>query len=277
MNVTNSLASALSQPLATKAVAAPESTAVAEPIDPTEKAQKKPLFSGGLVNWEALMTPDTLSALFALNEKGEVQFNDYGAPILKEGELDDTVQEQMLTTHLIIQHRTQAGEDMGICPNVSDEQKQFFHSVTGYNLVVDGPLYSVRDDQGNPVSDGTNRETGGRVNAVWQLAGDLITNAIAPEGEQKPVDADWFAAFKEKMGMALGGSTLPSGWAAKADAYFDQALNSLFDKDRETSADRAEVRQDVRDRAARFEAAQVNGGADASQLAPTGSQVSVVA
>ena len=70
------------------------------------------------------------------------------------------------------------------------------------------------------------------MNAVWQLASDLVTNGLAPAGEQKPFDADWFAAFKDKMGLALGGSSLPSGWAAKADAYFDQALNSLFDKDK---------------------------------------------
>ncbi|MFM8821437.1 MAG: hypothetical protein ACKOD3_13040, partial [Phenylobacterium sp.] len=81
MNVSSLSSSGVYQTQATKPVAALNaSTATSEATQPSKAAG--PLFSGGLINWNAVMTPETLGAIFALNAQGEVQFQDNGAPMV---------------------------------------------------------------------------------------------------------------------------------------------------------------------------------------------------
>ncbi len=229
MNITDSLTRPIHASTATAKAAEVQqaSSSGVEPASSEKRSEATPLFVGGLANWNAMMTPETLGALFALNGQGEVQYQSNGAPILKAGESIDTPAERLLSQHLTLQHNQKAGVDTGYAPQVSDAQKQFFHQVTGYNLVVDGPLYGVYDDAGNLVPDASGKD--GRSSPVWQLVSDITGNGLEEESDRQEIDADWFAKWQDKMSAA--GSSLPPEWAAKASAYFDQALDALFEKD----------------------------------------------
>lgn len=266
MQINSSTGLASASLASTKAVGAPMDIGATDAAE-KEKAKKAgPLFSGGLANWNSMMTPDTLSALFALNEKGEVQFEDNGAPKLAKGANPVTTQEDLLLQHVKSIRAQQIGDKSGLRVNATDEQKKFFNSVTGYNLVTENGGYGVYDDNGNLVADIAGK--GGRSSSLWQLADDITSGSLERDGvpvsDSKNFDADWYRGWTDKM--AAGGSALPPEWAAKAKAYFDDALNALFDKPKDGAPERAEARQQNQDPVGKAEPAKTNGGAGAPPL-----------
>lgn len=204
----------------------------------------KPLFTNGLVNYASLMTPDTLSALFALNADGTVKTDSQGTP-------------QMAATHkgpwagpaeIFIAERVQAqainklGLDANLQSSVTDQQKQFFHDTTGYNLVSEGGMWGVYDDNGKLAPNGVDPKTGGAVNAVWQLADSLLINEM-PAGPHATIDAAWFQKFTADM--ASGGIAIPASWAANAQKHFDGVLNAMVDSQSKSSPDPAKASVDT--------------------------------
>lgn len=232
----NSSTGVASAPLtSTKAVGASMDIGAADAAE-KEKAKKAgPLFVGGLVNWSNMLSPDTMKAMFELNEDGSVKSTANGTPIGagNHNVPQDTAAQRFIFDHFHVAAMEKLGLEKDLTPHVTDEQKQFFHDVTGYNLVVEG-LYGVYDDEGNPVSNGVDPKTGGQDNAVWQLADSIVSNQ-QPSGAQVPIDSKWFENWQSTMTSA--GVEIPKDWATKAKAHFDEALDALFnrDKDRETA------------------------------------------
>jgi hypothetical protein len=263
----NSSTGVASAPLtSTKAVGAPMDIGAADAAE-KEKAKKAgPLFSGGLANWNTMMTPDTLSALFALNEKGDVQFQENGAPVLAKGANPVTTQEDLLLQHVQSIHAQNIGDTSGLRVSATDEQKKFFHSVTGYNLVTENGGYGVYDDDGNMVQDNAGKD--GRSSSLWQLADDITSGSLTRDGvavsDSKTFGADWYKGWTDKM--AAAGSTLPADWAAKAKAYFDDSLNALFDKSKDGTTKRGEAQQASQDHVAKAEDMKTSGSAGAPPL-----------
>jgi hypothetical protein len=266
MQISSSMGLASAPSSSAKAVGAPMDIGATDAAE-KEKAKKAgPLFSGGLANWSTLMTPGTLSALFALNQNGEVQFQDNGAPILAKGANPVTTQEDFLLQHVQNIHAQQIGDKSGLRVSATDEQKKFFNSVTGYNLVTENGGYGVYDDNGNSVADIAGKD--GRSSSLWQLADDITSGNLERDGvpvsDSKNFDVDWYKGWTDKM--AAEGSALPPEWAAKAKAYFDDALNALFDKPKDGAPERTEARQQNQDPVGKAETAKTNGGAGARPL-----------
>jgi hypothetical protein len=218
--------------------AAPEATSAAAPT------KAKPLFSGGLTNWNTLMTPETLGAIFALDETGKVKFNSDDAPVFIPDVSIDTTIASLLIGRVMEIHgqesviRAQAGDtNPRYRVGATDEQKKFFHEVTGYNLVTVNGGYGVYDDAGNMVSNaGPN---GGPASPEWVLAGDIVdTNLekdgvpINPDGSprtgQTSLDGDWFQKWIEKM--AICKAEIPESWLSRAKAYFEKAKQAQSDE-----------------------------------------------
>lgn len=266
MQINSSMGLALTPLTSAKAVGSPMDIGAPDAAE-KEKAKKAgPLFTGGLANWSSLMSQDTLSALFALNEKGEVQFQDNGAPVFAKGAIQDTPAEYLLVDHVKALHAQQTGDKSGLRVSATDEQKKFFNSVTGYNLVSENGAYGVYDDAGNMVPDNAGKD--GRSSSLWQLADDITSGNLERDGvpvsNSKNFGADWYKGWTDKI--AAGGSALPPEWAAKAKAYFDDSLNALFDKPKNAAPERTEARQQNQDPAWKVEPATTNGGAGAPPL-----------
>ena len=225
------------QPVETPAAAAPEPAAAG----PTKA---KPLFSGGLTNWNTLMTPETLRAIFALDDTGKVKFDSDGLPVWGADADIETPTASFLFDHLKDLHAQETGiRAFATDPNpryrvsATDEQKKFFHEVTGYNLFTADGGYGVYDDAGKMVPNvATN---GGASSPVWQLAGDIVdTNLekdgvpINPDGSprtgQTSLDGDWFQKWIEKM--AICKADIPESWLSRAKAYFEKAKQAQSDE-----------------------------------------------
>jgi hypothetical protein len=220
------------------ASAAPEANSAAAPT------KAKPLFSGGLTNWNTLMTPETLRAIFALDETGKVKFDSDGLPVWGADADIGTPTASLLFGHLKDIHAQETGiRAFATDPNpryrvsATDEQKRFFYAVTGYNLVTEDGGYGVCDDAGNMVSHGD--PNGGQVSPEWQLAHDIVyTNfeidgvPCNPDGSprtgQTSLDGDWFQKWIEKM--AICKADIPDSWIARAKAYFEKAKQAQSDE-----------------------------------------------
>ena len=225
------------QPVETPAAAAPEPAAAGQ-------TKAKPLFSGGLTNWNTLMTPETLRAIFALDDTGKVKFDSDGIPVYGAGVDIGTPLATLLFWHLKDIHEQETGvRAFATDPNpryrvgATDEQKKFFHEVTGYNLFTDGGGYAVYDDAGKMVPHaGPN---GGSVTPEWQLAHDIVLTNFeidgvpsnldgSPRTGQTSLDKDWFQSWLDKM--AICKADIPESWIARAKAYFEKAKQAQSDE-----------------------------------------------
>jgi hypothetical protein len=220
------------------ASAAPEAKSAAAPT------KAKPLFSGGLTNWNTIMTPDTLRAIFTLDEHGEVKFDSNGLPVwAPDGDMETPIA-PLLFDHLKDIHAQETGiRAFATDPNpryrvsATDEQKRFFYAVTGYNLVTEDGGYGVYDDSGKLLP---NVATGNGVGLPeWQLAWDIVyTNfeidgvPCNPDGSprtgQTSLDGDWFQKWIEKM--AICKADIPESWLSRAKAYFEKAKQAQSDE-----------------------------------------------
>jgi hypothetical protein len=135
-----------------------------------------------------------------------------------------------------------SGVDANLSSAVTDQQKQFFHDTTGYNLVAEGGMMGVYDDNGKLASNGVDPKTGGVDNALWQLASSLVTNET-PIGPHATIDAAWFQKFTADM--ASGSIAVPSSWAANAQKHFDGVLNAMIDSQSKSILDPAKASVDI--------------------------------
>jgi hypothetical protein len=173
------------------------------------------------------MSPDTLSALFALNADGTVKTDSQGTPQMAathKGPYNGV--ESLLADHVRAQAISKLGIDPSLGSAITDQQKQFFHDITGYNLVSEAGSVEVVDDNGKILPNGVDPKTGGVENAVWQLADSLVVNEM-PNGQHATIDAAWFQKFTADMTSA--GIAVPSSWAANAQKHFDGVLNAMMD------------------------------------------------
>jgi hypothetical protein len=196
---------------------------------------RKPLFANGLVNYASLMSPDTLSAIFALNADGTVKTDSQGTPqtaATHQGPYNAV--ESLLADHVRAQANGVSGVGANLASAVTDQQKQFFHDTTGYNLVVEGDMWGVYDDNGKLAPNGVDPKTGGADNALWQFASSLVSNQ-APAGQHATIDAAWFRTFTADMSKA--GIAIPPSWAANAQKHFDGVLQAMMDAQSKAAAD----------------------------------------
>jgi hypothetical protein len=187
-----------------------------------------------------------MRAMFELNSDGSVQTDGKGNPIRAPGEREDTVEKRFIYDHVQaaalnalgpagVADLAGPGNKLILNKTATDEQKKFFHDVTGYNLESSG----VFDDYGNLVP--ASGPQGGPVNAVWQLADKLTSNL--PGGDDLAttsgdgVDKSKFSAFIEMMKKAK--IAVPDSWLQKAKEYFDNTLDALNDAPDNSSKDSA--------------------------------------
>jgi hypothetical protein len=237
----NGVTAAASQTITAVEATAGSSAATATPA--ALSAGAKPLFANGLVDYASLMTPDTLSALFALNGDGTVKTDSQGAPQMAathQGPYNAV--EGILADHVRAQAISKLGIDPRLASAITDQQKQFLHDTTGYNLVSEAGSVDVVDDNGKIVPNGVDPKTGGVENAVWQLADSLVVNEM-PIGQHATIDAAWFQKFTADMTSA--GVTIPASWAANAQKHFDGVLNAMMDSQANPAAGAAKTSVDV--------------------------------
>jgi hypothetical protein len=209
----------------------------------TSSAGAKPLFADGLVNYASLTSPDTLSALFALNADGAVKTDSQGTPQMAathQGPYNAV--ESLLADHVRAEATAASGVDANLSSAVTDQQKQFFHDTTGYNLVVEDGSTGVYDDSGKLVPNGVDPKTGGAENATWQLADSLVGNET-PIGKHATIDAAWLQKFMADM--RSGGIAVPASWAANAQKHFDSALNAMMERQPKTGNGEAKTSVDA--------------------------------
>jgi hypothetical protein len=213
------------------AAAAPRITAAnqitsSEPVGSStaKTSSRPPLFVDGLANWSALLSPDTMRAMFELNADGSVKTDSRGIPAGAGGKPvpQDTAEERLLYSHVLSQRH--AADNNNQQSSVTDQQKKFFHDVTGYNLnVEDDGSWGVYDDKGNLVPAAP--PGGGESNATWQLAAAITLRASMPSEGKGAADATstakWFADFIDNM--KKGGVIVPDAWLTRAQTYFNGA------------------------------------------------------
>jgi hypothetical protein len=240
MQINSTTASAL-QSLAS--VQLPSGPTTATTVPAASSTGAKPLFANGLVNYASLMTPDTLSALFALNADGTVKTDSQGTPQMAATHKGPyNAVESLLADHVRAQATATSGVGANLSSAVTDQQKQFFHDTTGYNLVVEGGSMRVYDDSGKLVPNGVDPKTGGAENATWQLADSLVGNEM-PAGQHAAIDAAWLQKFMADM--KSGGIAVPASWAANAQKHFDSALNAMMESQPNPVAGAAKTPVDV--------------------------------
>lgn len=188
----------------------------------TANSSQPPLFVGGLANWSALLTPDTMRAMFELNDDGSVKIDGRGVPVGAGGNPvpQDTGEERLIYSHVLGQAHAAAG--IGQQPAVTDEQKQFFHDVTGYNLEANADgTWGVYDEKGD-MAPACGPE-GGVASSTWQLACSIMEPVTTPANDggtsHSAGTAEWFADFVDNMKKA--GVSVPDAWLARAKAYFE--------------------------------------------------------
>jgi hypothetical protein len=228
MQINSAASGILSQLNAAQAVAPPDATAAPAETTANPTSGAKPLFTNGLVNWSSLMTPETMSAMFALNADGTAQTDAQGTPQMAASHKGPWANpaEMLIADHVRAAAVEKSGFQPQLVSNVTDGQKKFFHDTTGYNLVVEGSGWGVYDDLGHSASNGVDPKTGGVDNALWQLAGTLVNNA-APNGQHATIDGDWLTKWTKEMTGA--GVAVPVSWALNAQKHADDALNAMMD------------------------------------------------
>ncbi|MFN3816168.1 hypothetical protein [Brevundimonas sp.] len=191
------------------AVAAPG----AAPEASTVAGQQPSLFSGGqFVGVTRLTAPETLAALFQLNDDGSVKLSDLGAPVMKKGVTIQTPQDDMAKFLALGSPDTWSASDRDAASRLSlvtESDKAMFREITGYNLFISGPAALILDDEGNAPS-AADRETAEELFARMQFARESGVE----------IDAEWFSGISKDIAKA-GGPTFPADWAAQADDWFD--------------------------------------------------------
>jgi hypothetical protein len=240
MQINSTTAGALQTLVSVQAATAPPAVTTAQAAS---SMGATPLFTNGLANYASLMTPAMLSSLFALNADGTVKTDSQGTPQMAATHKGPyNAAEGILADHVRAQSISKLGIDPSLGSAITDQQKQFFHDTTGYNLVSEAGSVDVVDDNGKIVSNGVDPKTGGVENAVWQLADSLVVNQM-PIGQHATVDAAWFQKFTADM--ASGGIAVPASWAANAQKHFDGVLNAMMDSQSKSATDPAKASVDI--------------------------------
>lgn len=181
-----------------------------------ELSPRPTLFSGGqFVGTAQLTSPQTLAALFQLNDDGSVKLGDLGAPVMKKGVTIETPQDDMAKFLAFGASSTWSASDRDAASRLSlitDDDKTMFRQITGYNLFISGPAARIVDDEGNVPS------------VADQAAAEELFSRIQFARESGiDMDADWFSDISKDV-IAAGGPTFPADWEGKAGDWFDDLL-----------------------------------------------------
>lgn len=188
----------------------------------TVDSQRPTLFSGGqFVGVAQLTSPQTLAALFQLNDDGSVKLGDLGAPVMKKGVRIETPQDDMAKFLAFGASSTWSASDRDVASRLSlitDEDKTMFRQITGYNLFISGPAARIVDDEGNAPSA-----------ADQAAAEELFSRMQFARDSGIDMDADWFSGISKDI-AAAGGPTFPADWEDKADDWFDDLIAARREK-----------------------------------------------
>jgi len=219
-------------------------TASASTVSTTTAANSQsqvatPKFVNGiLTNGSSLLSTDTLSALFEMNDDGTPKINSEAPALqMKKGVMIDSTQDAV-TSLLAMQKYLGAGDQTGSMAGayskITDDDKAMFRQVTGYNLFTVGGDAMIVDDNGNPPSE-----------ADKAAANELFTRmTYARSGGRQDINKEWFKSVSQDI-KEWNAPAFSADYEARADAWFDdleanrkktQSAKSAADSSPETTA-----------------------------------------
>ena len=176
------------------------------------------LFKNGLfTGTDQLTSPETLAALFQLNDDGTVMHGDLGGAVGKKNIANAAPQERLAQIVNIGPKETWSTADAAGAremAKITDDDKAMFRQVTGYNLFISGPGMMIVDDEGNVPPEGDEKATN-----------ELYCRLQYARTMGQDVDAGWFHGITTDLANA-GAPPFPDDWTEEADAWFDDMMKA---------------------------------------------------